>query len=156
MSGKGKSAGKNKKKGPRVVAKRELIEKEDGQDYAQVTKMLGNRRLKALCFDGVERQCLIRGKLVKKVWICMNDIILVGLRDYQDDKADVIHKYTVEEARQLKKLGVIPDSIRINEMDAAFDMADQMNLGAEDGESDEESELESGEEKDDTVDIDAI
>lgn len=51
----------------------------------QVTKMLGNGRLEAMCFDGVKRLCHIRGKLRKKVWINQSDIILVGLRDYQVD-----------------------------------------------------------------------
>jgi initiation factor 1A len=49
-------------------------------------KMLGNGRLTAFCFDGKNRLCHIRGKLRKKVWINTGDIILVGLRDYQDDK----------------------------------------------------------------------
>ena len=39
-------------------------------EYAQVTKMLGNGRLEAMCFDGVKRLCHIRGKLRKKV-TCM-------------------------------------------------------------------------------------
>lgn len=37
-------------------------------EYAQVTKMLGNGRLEAMCFDGVKRLCHIRGKLRKKVF----------------------------------------------------------------------------------------
>jgi hypothetical protein len=32
------------------------------------------------------------------------DIVLVGLRDYQDEKADVIMKYTADEARVLKQV----------------------------------------------------
>jgi len=36
-------------------------------EYAQVTKMLGNGRLEATCFDGTKRLCHIRGKLRKKV-----------------------------------------------------------------------------------------
>ena len=39
-------------------------------EYAQVTKMLGNGRLEAMCFDGSKRLCHIRGKLRKKV--CFN------------------------------------------------------------------------------------
>ena len=57
--------------------------------------MLGNGRLEALCFDGSKRLAHIRGKLRKKVWINQGDIILLSLRDFQDDKADVIQKYTV-------------------------------------------------------------
>ena len=44
--------------------------KEDGQEYAQVVKMLGNGRLEAFCFDGERRMCHIRGKLRKKVCLC--------------------------------------------------------------------------------------
>jgi translation initiation factor IF-1 len=84
--------------------------------------MLGNGRLEAQCFDGERRLAHIRGKMRKKVrfgtslqrgtpthvdgsgqvWINQGDIILLSLRDFQDDKADVIVKYTADEARNLK------------------------------------------------------
>lgn len=38
------------------------------------------------------------------------DVVLVGLRDYQDAKGDVILKYSADEARQLKQQGELPDS----------------------------------------------
>jgi translation initiation factor 1A len=61
--------GKNRRRGKNEneSEKRELLFKEDEQEYAQVTKMLGNGRLEATCFDGVKRLCHIRGKLRKKV-----------------------------------------------------------------------------------------
>jgi len=95
--------------------KRELIFKEDGQEYAQVLRMLGNGRLEAQCFDGTMRLCHIRGKLRKKVWVNQGDIILISLRDFQDGKADVILKYNADEARQLKTYGELPESAKINE-----------------------------------------
>lgn len=63
--------GKNRRRGKNENEsdKRELVFKEDGQEYAQVVKMLGNGRLEAYCFDGVTRLCHIRGKLRKKVCI---------------------------------------------------------------------------------------
>ena len=109
--GKNRRRGKNENEG----LKRELVFREDGQEYAQVTKMLGNGRLEAMCFDGVKRLCHIRGKLRKKVWIAQSDIVLVGLRDYQDAKADVILKYSPDEARNLKSYGEFPESVKINE-----------------------------------------
>lgn len=68
--------GKNRRRGKNEneSEKRELIFKEDEQEYAQVTKMLGNGRLEAMCFDGVKRLCHIRGKLRKKVKICAKNI----------------------------------------------------------------------------------
>merc|ERR1719347_1531289 len=117
MSGTRGKEGKNRRRGKNENEglKRELVFKEDGQEYAQVTKMLGNGRLEAMCFDGVKRLCHTRGKLRKKVWINQSDIILVGLRDYQDAKADVILKYSADEARNLKSYGEFPESIKINE-----------------------------------------
>lgn len=111
--------GKNRRRGKNEneSEKRELVFKEDGQEYAQVIKMLGNGRLEAMCFDGVKRLCHIRGKLRKKVWINTSDIILVGLRDYQDNKADVILKYNADEARSLKAYGELPEHAKINETD---------------------------------------
>ncbi len=53
------------------------------QEYAQVTRMLGQGRLEAYCFDDVTRLCHIRGKMRKKVWVTAGDIILVGLREFQ-------------------------------------------------------------------------
>jgi translation initiation factor 1A len=100
--------------------KRELIFKEDGQEYAQVLKMLGNNRLDAQCIDGVKRLAHIRGKMRKKVWVNAGDVVLVGLRDYQDGKADVILKYSAEEARALKAYGELPESLRINEATEAL------------------------------------
>lgn len=86
-------------------------------EYAQVTKMLGNGRLEAQCFDGEKRLAHIRGKLRKKVWINQGDIILLSLRDFQDAKGDVILKYTADEARNLKAYGELPETAKINETD---------------------------------------
>lgn len=66
--------------------------------------MLGNGRLEAHCMDGVKRLCHIRGKMRKKVWVNAGDIVLVGLRDYQDEKADVILK-CVQSGRNAKRRG---------------------------------------------------
>ena len=93
--------------------KRELEFKDEDQEYGQVTKMLGNGRLQAQCFDGTTRLCHIRGKFRKRVWINAGDIILLGLREYQDEKADVIFKYSPEEARLLKAYGEIPERVII-------------------------------------------
>ncbi len=61
--------GKNRRRGKNENEddKRELVFREDGQEYAQVIKMLGNGRLEAMCFDGEKRLAHIRGKMRKKV-----------------------------------------------------------------------------------------
>ena len=115
--------GKNRKRGKNEAddEKRELVFKEDGQEYAQVTRMLGNGRCEAQCIDGTKRLCHIRGKMHKKVSIAAGDIVLVGLHDCQDDKPDVILKYTNDEARLLKAYGEIPGNISLNDDDVYKD-----------------------------------
>merc|ERR1711998_794001 len=73
----------------------------DNQIYAKVLSFLGNCRLKAYCSDGKIRICLIRGKLKKKIWIYINDIILISLRDFEDTKADIIHKFDEDQISYL-------------------------------------------------------
>lgn len=116
----GKNKGKGKKNKKRTSAennkeRRELVFKENGQEYAQVLKMLGNGRCDVYCFDGVKRLCHIRGKMRKRVWINVGDIVLIGLRDFQDSKGDIIQKYYFEEARILKAYGELPVNIFIND-----------------------------------------
>lgn len=151
--------------------------KEEGQEYAQVVKMLGNGRLEAQCFDGARRLAHIRGKLRKKVWINQGDIILLSLRDYQDEKGDVIMKYSgmciciqilcdvrvltsrllpADEARSLKAYGELPENAKINETDTYGDQGDE-GIGFE---FDEDRDSESEDEADGTgkkeIDIDDI
>jgi translation initiation factor 1A len=112
--------GKNVKKGKKREgdgAPRDLKEnfKEDGQEYAMVTRMLGDGRVALECFDNIARVGLIRGTMRRRVWINMGDIVLVGLREFEEDKADVIHKYSADEARCLQAYGEIPSTARINQ-----------------------------------------
>lgn len=145
-SGKGKG-GKNRRRGKNDNSgqKRELIYKEELQEYAQITKMLGNARLEVSCFDGNKRMGHIRGKLRKKVWMGQGDIILVSLREFQDDQCDVVHKYNSDEARTLKNVGELPENAKINETDTfgADDDEDvNFEFGADDDDDDEEEEKE--------------
>lgn len=108
--------GKNRRRGKNIGGeKRELNLKDEGQEYAQVLRMLGNGRVEAMCFDGKKRLCHIRGKMRKRSWVNQGDIVLIALREFQDDKADIILKYSADEARQLKSMGELPENAKINE-----------------------------------------
>ncbi|GKB29975.1 eukaryotic translation initiation factor 1A, partial [Tanacetum coccineum] len=104
--------------------KRELEFKKEGQEYGQVLRMLGNGRCEVLCSDETTRLSHICGKLHKKVWISAGDIVLVCVRDYQDTKADVVHRYYHHEARSLKAYGELPECIRPGGLDDGDDDGD--------------------------------
>lgn len=118
-----------KRKNNRPPQKRELEYKDDGQEYAQVIRMLGNSRCDVQCFDGVQRLAHIRGNMRNKVWINLSDFVLISLREYQDNKCDIVMKYTDEEVRNLKSYGELPESVSLdiveeNEESTPFDFDD--------------------------------
>ena len=86
---------------------RELIFKEDMQEYAKVVKLLGDRRLEVVLADGEITMARIPGKL-KRCRIRMDDVILVSRRDFQENKVDVIHKYEDKEIKNLISYHEIP------------------------------------------------
>jgi translation initiation factor 1A len=104
---------KKKPHASKAAKSAELVLRQPGQEYAQAGRMLGNGRLEALCFDGRTRLAHIRGKMVKRVWIATGDVILVALRDFQDDKVDVIHKYSLDDVRSLKRMNEIPQNTKV-------------------------------------------
>lgn len=107
---KNKTGGKGHKKYKKPTGDdttKQLILKESLQEYGKVTKLLGNCRCDVMCDDGVQRQCGIRGTMVKRVWINNSDFVLVSLRDFQDYKADIIHKYNETDAKKLIQMSEI-------------------------------------------------
>ena len=100
---------------------------------------IGNGRVEAWCFDGVKRMCTIRGSMKNRVWINGGDIVLVGLRDFGEDKGDVILKYYDEEAKELKELGELPESVKINE--GEFDFENDDEDGGEEGKDEDDLDI---------------
>lgn len=73
-----------------------------------VIQLLGYNRVKVKCGDGKVRVCRIPGRMIKKVWLRENDIVIVCPWDFQsDEKADVIWRYDRGEAKVLRAKGVL-------------------------------------------------
>lgn len=104
---KGGKAHKKQKNNPVSNASRELLFRNEDQDYATVITILGGSRVKVKCFsDSTERIAKICGTMKKRVWISKEDVVLVSLREFEDT-CDVIHKYTPDEVRMLASYGEI-------------------------------------------------
>ena len=109
-----------KKKGQRNVTtedkKRELIIKEDLEEYAKIDKPLGDGRFNVLLCTGETVISLLakrfrrkRCKGSEKVTITPGDIVLVSFRSYEN-KSDIIHKYDKNEIEKLVKIYEIPEN----------------------------------------------
>ena len=111
------------KKNPTIVT-RNFVEKEEGTEYAQVIKALGSGRFTVqLNLQTKQIIARVRGKFkhgVKKKanFVNVGSIVLVSLRDFQEDVADIIHIYDNSEANKLKKSGqIVFDCKDENELD---------------------------------------
>jgi translation initiation factor 1A len=142
---KGGKKGKKVKKQSDDSIERLLILKEENQEYCQVTKLLGNSRTEGQCFDGKTRLCKIRGNLKKKkCWIKNGDIVIVSLRDFEDDKCDIIYVYHVKEIKKLIKMGELPQTIKINELEAGEEINEDIGIDFKesDDDCDDEDDIE--------------
>jgi translation initiation factor 1A len=105
---------KNKKGGVQKDKTRELEFKQELEEYAKVTSLMGDRKIGITLPDGTESLGVIPGKFRKGrgkrqgVWIAVDDVILVSYRDYQEGKMDVLIKYTDHEIKNLIQYCEIP------------------------------------------------
>ncbi len=111
--GNDKKGGKNKKRGKRNrfgVQHQRLVTRTEDQQYAVITKMLGDCRVNLRYINDkgklVETMGVIRGKLRKRVWMNEGSVVLVAQRDF-DKRVDIIDKYSDDNVRKLKRRGEI-------------------------------------------------
>lgn len=126
------------RKGKHRVIDTTLYLREPGQEYAQITKIMGNCRFGCLCMDGKERIGKICGRMKKRCrWmkVTLDDVVLVSLRDFDDDNADILLKYDATQVKKLKKMKHIPESIGNNVDtgvdDSGFVMEDEEEVGVD-------------------------
>lgn len=133
--------------------------KEEGQEYAKVTRCKGNCRFDVECCDGKTRGAILCGTMRKRKFINQGQLVLVSIREWQDDVCDIIDSYEESHAKRLKAEKEIPDSFRLGE-DNPYDIDDDgidFDMGIPDDESGEEEDKEVIEEfVDDGIDIDDI
>jgi translation initiation factor 1A len=88
-----------KKKKRTAQRERDIFYAEDGQVYGKVLRMLGNSRCELLLSNGMTSIGEIRGRLKHRVWVRLNDLVLVSVRDFQDNRVDIIGVYSDAQAR---------------------------------------------------------
>jgi translation initiation factor 1A len=71
-------------------------------------KLLGYDRVMVRCQDGMTRLCRIRGKMKRKVWIRLNDVVLVSPWDFQSDtRGDIVWRYKENQTKWLRSSGYL-------------------------------------------------
>lgn len=141
---KGKGGKKARKQKNENITRRDMVWKEEGQAYAVIEKMLGNGRVNLSYFtrdsdNHLQRNTalgIIRGTMRrKKVWISTEDVVLVSIREFEEGKVDILHKYDYDETKSLESMKEIP-KIEDKERDIESPEPNKNNIILSDSEED--------------------
>jgi len=84
-----------------------LPQKRNREMFAQAELMMGANHIRVKCYDGVTRLGRIKGKIKKRIWIREGDILIVVPWSFQDDKCDIIYRYTGPQVEWLRRNGYL-------------------------------------------------
>jgi|TARA_B110000971_G_scaffold220397_1_gene263868 translation initiation factor 1A len=153
MPGKNTKGGKKHKRNKNTTSDTKALRyKEEGQEYAKVTKCKGNCRFDVLCCDGKTRASVLCGGMRKRKFINQGQLVLVSIREWQDNICDIIDSYEESHAKRLKSEKEIPESFILGE-ENHYDSEDNIEFetGLPDDESDESEEV-----SEDEIDLEDI
>ena len=105
---KNKIGGSKHKKAKNYIESNSIRYKENHENYGKVIRILGNCRFTVLCDDGLERLSIMRGKFKKRKFINLNDIVLLEIWDFQDDKSSIIHVYNEDNSVTIQEFTELP------------------------------------------------
>ncbi len=75
--------------------------------FGIVTSMLGSGHVRVRCEDGKERLGRIPGKMRKRVWIREGDVVIIVPWKFQDERADIVWRYTNPQVEWLERKGYL-------------------------------------------------
>lgn len=76
--------------------------------FGVVDQALGGGHLRVFCQDGKMRMGRIRGKLKKRMWMREGDLVIIKPWEFQDEKGDVLYRYTHIQAQNMIRRGLVP------------------------------------------------
>ncbi len=87
-----------------------------GEVLGVLLQRLGGSRTSVQCLDGKTRVCRIPGRLKRRLWVRVGDILLIEPWEHGgDSKGDIIYKYKPNQVEVLKKKGLLQKLDDFNE-----------------------------------------
>lgn len=96
----------NNSQQPEEFTRVRIPQKSANEVLGTVESLLGANKLRVRCMDGVIRLTRIPGKF-KRMWVSEGDVIIVVPWSFQNEKADVIWKYTGPQVNWLERKGFL-------------------------------------------------
>jgi translation initiation factor 1A len=90
-----------------------MPDKKEGELFGIADQLVGGSRLNVMCEDGISRLARIPGKMKRRMWIREGDLVIIKPWEFQQDKADIVWRYTKTQAEYLSRRDMIPKHIDV-------------------------------------------
>ena len=81
--------------------------------FAIAERLMGGSRMNVVCADGKARLARIPGRMKRRARVRAGDLLIIVPWDIQDDKADVVYRYTKTQSRILSRRNLLPENLDV-------------------------------------------
>jgi translation initiation factor 1A len=75
-----------------------------------ITQRVGGSRMLVSCMDGKTRNCRVPGRLKRSLWLRENDVVIVEPWEFDNEKGDILYKYSKSAVEKLRRDGLLKTS----------------------------------------------
>jgi translation initiation factor 1A len=90
-----------------------LPNRKNHEMYAIADQLLGGSRIHVVCEDKKSRMARIPGKMKRKARVRAGDLLIIKPWDIQDEKADIVFRYSRTQASSLSRRKMLPEEINV-------------------------------------------
>ena len=90
-----------------------LPKKQNNEMFAIADRLMGGSRINVVCEDGKSRMGRIPGKMKRKQRIRTGDLLIIKPWDIQNEKADIVFRYSRTQAITLSRRKLLPEEIDV-------------------------------------------
>ncbi|MBU0497309.1 MAG: translation initiation factor eIF-1A [Candidatus Thermoplasmatota archaeon] len=90
-----------------------LPNKRHNELFAIADRLLGGSRINMICEDGKGRLARIPGKMKRRARVRAGDLCIIQPWDIQNEKADIIYRYSRTQSITLSKQGLLPEELNV-------------------------------------------
>jgi translation initiation factor 1A len=81
--------------------------------FAIAERLMGGSRMNVVCADGKARLARIPGRMKRRARVRAGDLLIIVPWDIQDEKADVVYRYTKTQSRILSRRNLLPENLDV-------------------------------------------
>jgi translation initiation factor 1A len=90
-----------------------LPKRKNNELFAIADRLMGGSRIHVICSDGTSRMARIPGRLKRRARVRTGDLLIIKPWNIQNEKADVVFRYTRTQSRILSRRKILPEEIDV-------------------------------------------